>query len=68
MAITGVATQGHSVYDNWIKSYKIKYAGSNLVFQFYPSDTAPKVSTLIFYILLVEMNRETQCVYCTTEQ
>ncbi len=47
MIIAGIATQGQTTFDNWTTKYKVEYAGSDLVFQFFPSNSAPEVRKFI---------------------
>ncbi len=43
MIVAGVASQGHTSVNVFVRTYKIQYAETDLAFKFYPSDASPKV-------------------------
>ena len=50
MIVAGIASQGHTHPCCFVKTYQIKHAGTDLTFQLYPSNAAPKVGWNIFVV------------------
>ena len=43
--VTGIATQGRNVYDQWVTKYKLQYSDDRVNFHYYklPGQSSPKV-------------------------
>lgn len=44
MTLSGISTQGHKTYQQWIKSYEIFYSVDGLIFENYRDFGLKKVS------------------------